>query len=64
VSGTAGIPVVHGGEDVKLLNAGLLDLDFLVTHWFPLADWAAALAALRDPDPAAPRGKVMLKLPS
>jgi 2-desacetyl-2-hydroxyethyl bacteriochlorophyllide A dehydrogenase len=51
-------------EVVTLLNTGLLDLDFLITHWFPLADWTAALAALRDPDPAFPRGKVMLKLPS
>ena len=47
---------------VTLLNAGRLDLDFLVTHRFPLTEWAAALDTLRDPDPATPRGKVLLTL--
>ena len=36
---------------VRLLNAGRLELGFLVTHRFPLGEWAAALDALRDPDP-------------
>jgi len=47
---------------VRLLNAGRLRLGFLVTHRFPLGEWAAALDALRDPDPATPRGKVLLNL--
>jgi threonine dehydrogenase-like Zn-dependent dehydrogenase len=44
---------------VRQLNGGL-DLSFLVTHRFALDDWAAALEALRHPDAAAPRGKVLL----
>ena len=47
---------------VRLLNAGRLELGFLVTHRFPLGEWAAALDALRDPDPESPRGKVLLTL--
>jgi len=47
---------------VTLLNAGRLDLGFLVTHRFPLGEWAAALETLRDPDPGTPRGKVLLTL--
>jgi L-iditol 2-dehydrogenase len=47
---------------VRLLNAGRLRLGFLVTHRFPLGEWAAALDTLRDPDPATPRGKVLLAL--
>jgi threonine dehydrogenase-like Zn-dependent dehydrogenase len=47
---------------VTLLNAGLLDLDFLVTHRFPVGEWAAALDVLRDLDPPGPRGKVLLDL--
>jgi threonine dehydrogenase-like Zn-dependent dehydrogenase len=47
---------------VRLLNAGRLRLGFLVTHRFPLGEWAAALDTLRAPDPAAPRGKVLLNL--
>jgi threonine dehydrogenase-like Zn-dependent dehydrogenase len=48
-------------EVVALLNAGLLDLGFLVTHRFPLAEWEAALDTLRGS--ASPRGKVMLEMP-
>ncbi len=48
-------------EVVALLNAGLLDLGFLVTHRFPLAEWEAALDTLRGS--ASPRGKVMLDMP-
>jgi threonine dehydrogenase-like Zn-dependent dehydrogenase len=47
---------------VTLLNAGRLELGFLVTHRFPLGEWAAALDSLRDPDPESPRGKVLLTL--
>ena len=47
---------------VTLLNAGRLELGFLVTHRFPLGEWAAALDTLQDPDPESPRGKVLLTL--
>jgi L-iditol 2-dehydrogenase len=47
---------------VRLLNAGRLRLGFLVTHRFPLGEWAAALDTLRSQDPGAPRGKVLLTL--
>ena len=49
-------------EVVTLLNAGLLDLGFLVTHRFPLTEWKAALDTLRGE--ASPRGKVMLTIGS
>jgi threonine dehydrogenase-like Zn-dependent dehydrogenase len=47
---------------VTLLNAGLLDLGFLVTHRFPLTEWKAALDTLRGE--VSPRGKVMLTIGS
>ena len=47
-------------EVVTLLNAGLLELGFLVTHRFPLAEWEVALDTLRGS--ASPRGKVMLDI--
>ena len=47
-------------EVVDLLNSGRLDLGFLVTHRYPLADFAAALACLRAPVGA--RGKVILEI--
>ena len=47
---------------VSLLNGGRLDLGFLVTHRFALAQWADALHALRHPDESAPRGKVLVTL--
>ena len=43
---------------VDLLNAGTLDLGFLVTHRFALQDWASALDTVRASD--APRAKVTL----
>lgn len=43
---------------VKLLNSGRLDLTTLVTHRYPLADWAAALDNVRAPRGA--RGKVVM----
>ena len=49
-------------EVVTLLNAGLLELGFLVTHRFPLTEWEAALDTLRGE--ASPRGKVMLTVGS
>ena len=49
-------------EVVTLLNAGLLELDFLVTHRFPLTEWRAALDTLRGE--LSPRGKVMLTVGS
>jgi len=49
-------------EVVTLLNAGLLELGFLVTHRFPLTEWKAALDTLRGE--ASPRGKVMLTVGS
>jgi L-iditol 2-dehydrogenase len=49
-------------EVVTLLNAGLLELGFLVTHRFPLMEWKAALDTLRGE--ASPRGKVMLTIGS
>jgi 2-desacetyl-2-hydroxyethyl bacteriochlorophyllide A dehydrogenase len=43
---------------VDLLNAGTLDLGFLVTHRFALRDWASALDTVRASD--GPRAKVTL----
>ena len=45
---------------VELLNSGRLDLSFLVTHSYPLADWSRALQTLRTPSGA--RGKVVLTI--
>jgi threonine dehydrogenase-like Zn-dependent dehydrogenase len=45
---------------VRLLNAELIRPGFLVTHRFGLADWAEAIACLRDAD--GPRGKVLLEI--
>src|SRR5262249_12191225 len=45
---------------VRLLGAGLIRPGFVVTHRFPLADWAQALACLRGGD--GPRGKVLLEI--
>jgi 2-desacetyl-2-hydroxyethyl bacteriochlorophyllide A dehydrogenase len=45
---------------VELLNSGRLDLTFLVTHRYPLTDWAQALDTLRRPEGV--RGKVVLTL--
>jgi threonine dehydrogenase-like Zn-dependent dehydrogenase len=40
------------------MNSGKLDLSYLVTHKFPLADFAKAIDALKNAP--APRGKVAL----
>ena len=47
---------------VRELNAGRLDLGALVTHRFPLSDYAAAIDALRDSDGV--RGKVLVDVNS
>ena len=47
-------------ETVTLLNSGELDLTFLVTHRFPLEDFASAITALESAP--APRGKIALKI--
>ena len=47
-------------EVVELLNSGRLDLGSLVTHRYPLEEFAAALACLRAPVGA--RGKVILDI--
>jgi threonine dehydrogenase-like Zn-dependent dehydrogenase len=45
---------------VELLNSGRLDLTFLVTHRYPLAEWVRAVDALRQP--VGTRGKVVFTL--
>jgi 2-desacetyl-2-hydroxyethyl bacteriochlorophyllide A dehydrogenase len=48
------------GQVVDLLNAGRLDLGFLVTHRYRLEDWDEALSTLRSA--TGTRGKVLLDL--
>lgn len=60
VSGSFSYTATAWAQIVNLLNSGRLDLGFLVTHRFPLADWSAALAALRNTGGA--RGKVLLDM--
>jgi L-iditol 2-dehydrogenase len=62
IRGSFGYTSAAWREVVTLLNAGLLELGFLVTHRFPLTEWAAALDTLRGS--ASPRGKVMLTVGS
>jgi 2-desacetyl-2-hydroxyethyl bacteriochlorophyllide A dehydrogenase len=45
---------------VELLNAGRLDLSFMVTHRYSLDEWSDALSMLRSPTGA--RGKVLLAI--
>jgi 2-desacetyl-2-hydroxyethyl bacteriochlorophyllide A dehydrogenase len=47
-------------EVVGLLNSGALDLGGLVTHRFPLSDYAEAVAMLRHS--SGPRGKILLEI--
>ena len=47
---------------VSELNAGRLELGSLVTHRFPLSEYAAAIDALRHPVGA--RGKVLIDMGS
>jgi threonine dehydrogenase-like Zn-dependent dehydrogenase len=62
IRGSFGYTSAAWREVVTLLNAGLLELSFLVTHRFPLTEWEAALDTLREP--VSPRGKVMLTVGS
>jgi len=62
IRGSFGYTSAAWREVVTLLNAGLLQLGFLVTHRFPLTEWEAALDTLREP--VSPRGKVMLTVGS
>jgi threonine dehydrogenase-like Zn-dependent dehydrogenase len=62
IRGSFGYTSAAWREVVTLLNAGLLELGFLVTHRFPLTEWRAALDTLRGE--ASPRGKVMLTIGS
>ncbi len=62
IRGSFGYTSAAWREVVTLLNAGLLELGFLVTHRFPLTEWEAALDTLREP--VSPRGKVMLTIGS
>lgn len=47
-------------QSVALLNSGELDLTFLVTHHFSLADFARAVSALENAP--APRGKIVFEI--
>jgi threonine dehydrogenase-like Zn-dependent dehydrogenase len=51
-------PFGAGGRDWGLLNTGRIELDWLVTHRFPLEDALNPLETLRTAD--GPCGKVML----
>src|SRR5262249_40573418 len=62
IRGSFGYTSAAWREVVTLLNAGLLELGFLVTHRFPLTEWREALDTLRGE--ASPRGKVMLTIGS
>ena len=62
IRGSFGYTSAAWREVVTLLNAGLLELSFLVTHRFPLTQWREALDTLRGE--ASPRGKVMLTIGS
>jgi threonine dehydrogenase-like Zn-dependent dehydrogenase len=62
IRGSFGYTSAAWREVVTLLNAGLLEPGFLVTHRFPLTEWEAALDTLRGS--ASPRGKVMLTVGS
>lgn len=53
-----GSTTVAWKRTVELLNTNKLDLTFLVTHRYPLADWERALDALKTAP--APRGKVLM----
>ena len=60
VAGSFGYTSSAWTQVVALLNAGRLDLGFLVTHRYPLEDWAAALSTLRSP--SGTRGKVVIEI--
>lgn len=58
IVGSFGYTSEAWAKTVALLNSGELDLTFLVTHSYPLADWRKGFEALLTAP--APRGKVML----
>ena len=58
IAGSFGYTRTAWRRVVDLLNAGSVDLGFLVTHRFPLEAYAAAFAALREG--SGPRAKVAL----
>jgi L-iditol 2-dehydrogenase len=60
IRGSFGYTSTAWRDVVSLLNAGRLDLGFLVTHQFPLTEWESALEVLRGS--SSPRGKVMLTI--
>lgn len=60
VMGSFSYTAAAWAQTVALLNAGRLDLGFLVTHRFPLTRWADALSTLRRS--SGPRGKVLLEI--
>jgi threonine dehydrogenase-like Zn-dependent dehydrogenase len=62
VRGSFGYTSAAWRDVVALLNAGRLDMEFLITHRFALADWKQALDALRGQE--SPRGKVLLEVRS
>jgi 2-desacetyl-2-hydroxyethyl bacteriochlorophyllide A dehydrogenase len=62
VRGSFGYTSAAWRDVVALLNAGRLDMEFLITHRFALADWRQALDALRGQE--SPRGKVLLEVRS
>ena len=59
IAGSFGYTSSAWSQVVELLNAGRLDLSFLVTHRYRLEDWAAALSTLRSPTGA--RGTVLVE---
>ena len=60
IVGSFGYTSTAWRQVVALLNAGQLDLSFLVTHRFPLQDWESAMSALRTGTGA--RAKVVLEV--
>jgi 2-desacetyl-2-hydroxyethyl bacteriochlorophyllide A dehydrogenase len=62
IIGSFGSSLSAWKETVKLMNSGALDLSYLVTHKFPLAEFEAAIDALKNAP--SPRGKVALVINS
>jgi len=62
IIGSFGSSLSAWQETVKLMNSGALDLTYLVTHKFPLAQFETAIEALKTAP--APRGKVALVINS
>lgn len=58
IFGSFGYTTVAWSKTVALLNSKELELTFIVTHRFDLADWESGFKALSNA--SAPRGKVLL----